>query len=244
MRELPGRRRKQMKIRTIKEWMVRGAVLLGLCGVVLGLAAQQPFTLNVTGQAGQAKVVQINGHSYVDIEALARITNGSISYQGNQITLTLPNGGGGPPSVGSAPASAPANPPANTGFSKDFITAGIEYMSQIREWRNTLANAIANGFPLSDELFQPYRDEAATSLRLAKLAASTDADRNAAQLIGSEFENMRNLTNKYLAKRANLDFIAPDALKNDSMNQQILACARSLAAMASANQFTDDGTCH
>src|SRR5208283_581871 len=232
-----------MRIDAINEWMVRAVVLLVLCSVVLGVAAQQPLTLNVSGQAGQAKVVQINGHSYVDVEALARITNGSISYQGNQITLTLPNGGSSS-SGGSAPSSASANSPANTGFSKDFVTAGIEYMSQIREWRNTLANAIANGFPLSDELFQPYRDDATKTLRLANLAASTDADHSAGQLIASEFENMRNLTNKYLAKRANLEFIAPDALKNDPMNQQILTCARSLAAMASANQFSDDGTCH
>ncbi len=233
-----------MEIRAIKGWMVRAAVLFALCGVVLALAAQQPFTLNVNGQAGQVKVVQINGHSYVEVEGLARIINGSISYQGNQMTLTLPNGGGGTSVVSSAPAPAAANPQVNTGFSKDFITAGIEYMSQIREWRNTLANAIANGFPLTDGLFQPYRDDAATSLRLANLAASTEADHSAARLIASEYENMRNLTNKYLAKRANLEFIDPDALKSDAMNQQILTCARSLAAMATANQFTDDGACH
>jgi hypothetical protein len=231
-----------MRVRAIKAWMVPAALFLLLAGLALANAPQQQYTLNVNGQTGQAKVVQINGHSYVDVEGLARIANGSIAYQGNQITLTLPNSTGG--ASAAAPAPSPANPPAYTGFSKDFMTAGIEYMSQIREWRNTLSNAIVNGFPLSDELFQPYRVQAATSLRMVNVAASTDADHNASQLLANEFENMRKLTNKYLTMRANLDFIGPDSLQNDAMNQQILTCARSLASMASSNQFIDDGSCH
>jgi hypothetical protein len=55
---------------------------------------------------------------------------------------------------------------------------------------------------------------------------------------------MNNLTKKYLAKRANLDFISPDALNNDGMYQNVLTCARALAAMGSANLFSDDGSCH
>jgi hypothetical protein len=219
-----------------------GSLLFVFCGLALAQAAQQQYMLSVNGQSGQAKVVQLNGHSYVDVDALARIINGSISYQGNQITLTLPNSGGG--SGSGAPAQASAPPPATTGFSKDFITAGIEYMSQIREWRTALTNAITNGYPLSDDLFAPYRAQAATSLRLTNVAANTDADHNVLPLLGNEFENMRSLTNKYLAMRANLEFIAPDAMQNDTTNQKILTCARSLAAMASSNQFVDDGSCH
>jgi hypothetical protein len=231
-----------MKVRRIHAWMVPLALAVVLAAEGKSQSGQGEYTLNVNGQSGSAKVVQINGHSFVDVDALARIANGSIAYQGNQIMLSLPGGGAAAQSAPAQAASSP--PPPNLGFSKEFVTAGIEFMSEIREWRNTLANAIANGFPLSDDLFAPYRGQAATSLRLAKVAASTQGDQSAAQLLGNEFNNMNNLTKKYLAKRANLDFISPDALNNDGMYQNVLTCARALAAMGSANLFSDDGSCH
>lgn len=230
-----------MKRKSIHAW----GLPLVLLGVVAAegrtQSAQQEYTLTVNGHSGTAKIVQMNGHSYVDLDALARIANGSIAYQGNQISLTLPGAGGD--ASASAAQAAPA-PQQNTGFSKEFLQAGIEYMSQIREWRNTLANTIANGYPLSDDMFVPYRGQASTSLRMARVAANTQADQNAAQLLGNEFQNIQNLTKKYVKMRANLEFIDPNSLDSDPLNQKIITCARSLAAMATSNQFIDDGSCH
>ncbi len=70
------------------------------------------------------------------------------------------------------------------------------------------------------------------------------SDHNAFQLLSNEFDNMQKLSNKVLAARKNMNYISADALKDDSLNQQILNCARSLAAMASSGQFQDDGSCH
>ncbi len=50
--------------------------------------AQQNLTLVVAGQPGQIPIVQINGKSYVDIDALARLTNSSLRIKGNQVILT------------------------------------------------------------------------------------------------------------------------------------------------------------
>ena len=227
-----------MKIKTIHAWALPLVLLAVVAAEGRTQSAEQEYTLTVNGHSGTAKVVQMNGHSYVDVDALARIANGSIAYQGNQISLMLPGAGG------EASAAAPPAPQQNTGFSKEFLQAGIEYMSQIREWRNTLANAISNGYPLSDDLFVPYRGQANTSLRMARVAANTQADQNAAQLLANELQNMQNLTNKYLKMRANLEFIDPNSLDSDPLNQKIFACARSLAAMATSNQFMDDGSCH
>jgi hypothetical protein len=33
-------------------------------------------------------------------------------------------------------------------------------------------------------------------------------------------------------------------LKSDPLNEQILSCARALAAMAASGQYVDDGSCH
>jgi hypothetical protein len=217
------------------------ALLAILCMPELALSqAPQPNgTLVVSGQAGQMPVLQLNGRSYVDIEALARLTNSSLSFKGSQITLTLPGSTASAP-----PAALPASQPPNAGFSKDFLKAGIEQMSVIREWRSALVNAIQNGYPVTDEFVANYRGQASTALRLANVAVSTDSDRNAFQLLSNEFDNMQKLSNKVLAARQNMNYITPDALKDDPLNQQILTCARSLAAMASSGQFQDDGSCH
>ncbi len=213
--------------------------LLILPGLAWPQEAQQNGTLVVSGQPGQISVLQINGRSYVNIDALARLANGSLSFKGSQITLSLPG------AAASAPAPAPAASPAdNPGFSKEFMRAGIEEMSVIREWRSGLLNAVQNGYPVTDAFVAGYRGQAATNLRLASVAASTDSDHNAFQLLSNEFDNMQKLSNKVLAARKNMNYLSPDALKGDPLDQQILSCARSLAAMASSGQFQDDGSCH
>lgn len=231
-----------MKLRVMDAWVLPLVLLGVLAAEGRTQSAEREYTLTVNGHTGMAKVVQMNGHSYVDVDALARIANGSIAYQESQISLMLP-GASGYVSTSAAQAAPPAAQ-QNAGFSKEFLQAGIEYMSEIREWRNTLANAISNGYPLSDDLFASYRGQANTSLRMAQVAANTQADQNAAPLLANELHNMENLTNKYLKMRANLEFIDPNSLSSDPINQKIFACARSLSSMAARNQFMDDGSCH
>jgi hypothetical protein len=220
-----------------KKLFSAGLMLIALLGQAWPQTSQQNLIFVVSGQEGQAPVLQINGRSYVDIEALARLTNGSLGFQGNQITLKLPA------SVASTPAS-PAGPPASSEFSKEFLKAGIEEMTVIREWRSALVNAVQNGYPVTDDFVSRYRGQAATSLRLASVAVSTDSDGRAFQLLSSELDNMQKLSNKVLAARKNMNYISPDALKGDPLDVQILNCAHSLAAMAASGQFQDDGSCH
>jgi hypothetical protein len=201
-------------------------------------AAQVPQTLIVNGQRTQISVVQMNGHSYVDLEALARAANGSLNFNGDQISLTLPGAGDSP-----APAPVPASTAANSEFSKGFLRAGIEQMTIIREWRTALANAVQNGFPITDDWLSSYRSQATTALRLSFVAINTDSDRNAYRLLNTEFENMKLLSNNYVTLRQSMQFIAPDSLANDPLNRKILDCGHSLAAMAANGQFVEDGSC-
>jgi hypothetical protein len=206
--------------------------------LALSQAAQETRILVVNGRLGQVTVVQVNGRSYVDLEALAQVANGSVGFNGNKITLTLPGAQSTPPT-----ATPSANPSANPGLSKGFLKAGIEAMSLVREWHSALANAIQNGFPLAESWLSGYRNQAAAALRLASVAASTDSDQSASQLLNNEFENMKTLSNNYVAARQSLDYIAPDALTNDTLNQKIISCGHSLAGMAASGQFVDDGSC-
>jgi hypothetical protein len=211
--------------------------LLIASGLGFSQADQQGGTLTVRGHSGQAPVAQINGRSYVAVDALARLMNGSLGYQGSHITLTLP-------ATGSTAGGVPAGQPTNSGFSKDFLNAGIETMSDIREWRSALLNAVQNGFPVSGAWMTTYQAQAVKSLRLTSVAATTDSDHNALRLLNKELDHMQQLGNKILAARKNLNYITPDIVQKDPLDQKVLNCARSLAAMIASGAFQDDGSCN
>ena len=201
-------------------------------------AAQQNHTLVVNGQPSQVPVIQINGHSYADLDALAKATNGTLVIKGNEIALSLPGSGG------NVPAATSANEPANSaGLSRGFLKAGIEAMSSLREWHSALANAIQNQYPIAENWVVQYRNQAETGLRLASAAASTDDDRSATQLLESEFNNMKQLSDEYLAKVQSHEYISPDSLQNNPLEQKIVSCGHSLANMAASGQFQDSGSC-
>jgi hypothetical protein len=210
-------------------------------GLVLSQTAQQSGTLSVSGFSGYAPVIQAGGRSYVDVEALARLTNGSLSFSGNQVRLTLPGSGGGAPTT-----APPARSAAQAGFSKSFLNAGIEAMTEVREWRSALESAVRYGFPPGggDTWISGYRGSAASSITLASVATSTDDDRRALHFLNNEYDNMQKLSDKMLSLRKNMTYIAPDALQNDPLDQKLLACGHALSAMAASGQFHDSESCH
>jgi hypothetical protein len=227
------------------------ALFLIIPAVVLSQNSGQTRTLVINGQSTEVPLVHVNGHAYVGLEALADALKGSLSSSGKMIALGVPICSANSTPVATIttplPASAPASAQAassNPAFSRDFLNAGIEQMSTLREWHTALETAIQNGIPLSASLLAPYRAQATTNLRLASVAASTPSDRSAYQLLSGEFQNMAKLSDKYVSLRADMTYIAPDSLQNDDLNKRIIACGRSLGAMAAAGQFSDDGSCH
>jgi len=201
-------------------------------------AAPQNRTLILTGHPGELTVMETGGRYYVDIEALTQLANGSLSFRGNQIVMTL-----SAPATATPASNPEASPSATSGFSKDFLRAGIEEMSVIREWRSALTNAIRQGYPVTEEWAASFRGQAQQNLRLVSVAASTDADRNALRLLNNEFNNMKKLSDRFVEANQSRTYVPPTALDNDPLDQRILGCAHSLAAMAANNQFVDDGSC-
>jgi len=120
----------------------------------------------------------------------------------------------------------------------------IEERDAIREWHSALASAIGTKYALTQEGLGPYQARAKTHLRLVRAAAKTDADQNAAPVIMNECQKMEELSEKYLAKRAILSYIELDALKNDALDRSVIACGKSLDAMAASGRFVDDEACH
>jgi hypothetical protein len=224
------------------------AIAMILPVLVLSQSAPQSLTLDMNGKQAQLPVTQMNGRNYVEVEALARAANGSVSFQGNAIRLTLGGQGNGgannAASQSSSAQNAPPAPTANPGFSREFVRSGIEFMSSIREWRSVLTNGVANGYPIANLGLGYYQAQAQTALRMASTAIVTDSDSSVYALLNNEFANMKKLSDKFIAKAQNMNYIDPDSVKNDPLDQSVINCAHSLAAMASSGQFNDDGSCH
>jgi hypothetical protein len=233
-----------MRARKSVAWLLIVSFLV-VSGIALAQDANQTRTLIINGQSTQVPVIQVNGRSYVDLAALASAVNGSLSFAGSQIAFSVPIGPApaAPATATTRPSSAPTQT-SNPGFSRGFLNAAIEEGATLREWHAALATTIENGYPLTAAALAPYRSQATTNLRLASVAVSTDSDRSAYQLLNNLFQNMGKLADKYVAARANMTYISPDALQNDSLNQRLMTCGRSLSAMAASGQFVDDGSCN
>jgi hypothetical protein len=211
-------------------------MLLALPMAAAAQAPQQAGTLTIAGQPDQAALVRINGKSYVDIESLARVTHGSIRFQGGQTILTLP----GAANTSAAPAQASRAPE----FSGVYLGAEIEALTQIREWHAALANAIQNNYPVTGNWVDPLRRSADAKLQLAVAAATTAPDQQAAELLRNEFTNMQQLSDQFLATHAKVNYIAPDSIENNPINQKVLDCSHALGTMAATKQLQDEPSCH
>ena len=192
-------------------------------------------TFTIAGRAGETQLLQVNGKSYVEVEALARLAKGTLSFKANATILTLP------PSDGTEQAS---KPPAKAGFSRAFTDAGIEEMGVIREWRIAIVNAVQNNAPVSEDLLSTQHRLADKNLALASAAASTDDDRSASPLLTAEFNNMQTLSDLYIATRKQAAYISPDSFSNTPLEDQILSCARNFVSMTETHEFQDQPSCH
>ena len=203
---------------------------------LLVLVAQETNSLLIEGPQGQTRVIHVEGKNYVEVDEFARITGGSLRFVGSQIILSLPGS--------DTPAQATnSTPKPVASLSKPFLTGGIETMREILEWHASLKNAIERGYPLSDAWFGNYRRQIRSSLAQTQAAASTDLDQRAFPLLSNEFDIMNALTDKYLKITVSRDYLAPNSLESDPLNQKLMTCWHSLASMASSNQFVDDGSC-
>jgi len=204
---------------------------------LLILVAQETSSLLIEGPQGQTRVIQVQGKNYVEVDELARITGGSLHFERNQIVLTLPGSGD---TSSQATQSAPI---PSKGLSRPFLDAGIETMRQILDWHAALKSAIERGYPLSDVWIEYFRREIQASLKHTEATASTEMDQKAFPLLTNEFNTMNALTDQYIKITVSRDYLAPNSLNSDPLNQKLLTCSQSLASMASSNQFVDDGSC-
>ena len=218
-------------------------LMLLAAGTMVAQIKHQTTALNVNGKSGQTTVVLLDGRTYVDLEILARIGNGSLSFSPNEITLTLSQA-----TDNIQPAAPEPEHVIDSELSQEFMKAGIEEFALMREWASTLAYAIENGYQVNEDWVANYREQAANGLRMASTVATTTADRNAFQLLTNEFEAVRQWCDELVKARERMDTakysVAPGSLRQEPLSQKIVACGRFLAQMLGSRTFRDDQSCH
>ena len=229
-------------------WAPTLALLMPLfCCAVLAQVRQENRRLSVNGHNGTANAVIVDGRTYVELETLARIGKGSLSFHNDQVSLTFPTSAADS-AANTASEPPTSEPPSPTGLSHNFMVAGIEAIAEMREWASTLAAAIQRGYGVTDNWVADYRAQAAHSMRLAEAAASTSSDRDALQLLTNEFHAVGDWSDKLLSAKQRMDTAkytsSPDALRDEPLSQKIITCGHFLGAMLGSGEFKDDSSCH
>ena len=227
--------------------MTGKVVIVGAAMLMVVMAAAQTQrereVLSVQGYEGQANVIRNHERMFVDVQDLARITKGSLSFEQDRIILTLPR------SDGSEPGSENAS---ESGFSRPFTKAAIEAMASIREWGGALLATVQNGYPVAKTTagytITAYQGRAADTIALASTAASTDSDRRGLELLKNEFNNVHAWSDAFVKARSSMSAVnlttSEDALKSDPDAQKLVRCGQFLAQMFAGGTFQDDAACH
>ncbi len=237
-----------MPRRAEQRWKYIGVILI-LVALPTGLRGQTAIRstrLAVAGRTGEAAVVQAGGRSYVDVEALARITGATLAFQGTQVILTLPNAAPqtAPAAVAAPAAAAPAASRGSSTLSREFVTSAVQAVSAMRDWRVALQSAVQRNQPVSDDLTSPLRRSCETQVSLAAASARTDADHSTTPLLQSQLANLRVLSSNYVGVHDSITNIRTDAVDNDPLNTKVQACMQALASLQAGAAFQDVTACH
>ena len=204
---------------------------------------QRPrLTLSAQGYPGDAPVVQLQGRSYVEIQDLARITNGSLTFEKDRIILTVPG------CEGSKTDGADA---AKSGFSRSFMRAAIEAMASIREWGGILQATVQDRYPVENAMtgntIVAYQERAAEKVALASAAASNDSDNRGLELLRNEFNSLQAWTDRFLKARKSMTAqymtLSDTPFQEDDQAQKIMQCGQFLAQMFPGGSFQDNAAC-
>ncbi|HEU5233491.1 MAG TPA: hypothetical protein VFU50_11565 [Terriglobales bacterium] len=212
------------------------ALIMSVSLIALSQSDVREVTLIVNGHSGTIIVYRISGQTFVDIDALARIGNGSTQITDNQLILTLP--------AVSTPSEPTQVPEAMT---RQFMAAALKDLGLIKEWHTTIAHALQRAIPGDGSRLGVFHDRAAEGLHLASVEASTQPDRDALRLLTNHFNQVDNWKHKVVDARKAMNTanysLSGDGLDKDADYQELSACSGFLSAMLAAGKYSDDGSC-
>jgi hypothetical protein len=230
-------------VRMMKRRLLIAGALLMMVTAASAQTQRQGEAFSIQGYPGQTNATRLQERLLVDVQDLAQITNGSLSFTKDRITLTLPRCEASEPTVDDA---------SRAGFSRAFMKAAIEAMAAIREWGGMLMITVQNGYPVGNNMagntIMAYQGRAADSVALASSAASNDSDYRGVELLRNEFNNVQSWADRFAKARSSMSAanitMSENALNDDEEAQKIIRCGQFLAQMFAGGSFQDDGTCH
>jgi len=215
------------------------AFLLSQLGVAQTAPAKKT-TLVVNGHTAPGVVLQIDGRSYMDIEAFAQTAGATVSLEPGKVIVTL--------ATPNAASPTPTQPTHN--LTREFAQAAIAAVSDMREWRGAISSSIRYGVAAGNWLapfLQEYQTRSYKSLSEATLAAKTGADQKAVDLLKNEFNNLKQWDGQTQATIQSLNAEAtvnPAAAEADPLRIKISDCSHFLDSMLVSGEFADDLNCH
>jgi hypothetical protein len=210
---------------------------LMLAGIAFAQNASEKKSLVINGRPIEGSVVQIAGHSYVDLETFARVLNATVSFEPGRVLLTLPE-----------PVAKPEH--STPTLSKDFAKAGISQLAEMWEWKGAISSAIRSGVAGGNWLapwLHDHRVRAEASLSQASVAARTESDQKALQLLKNQLTNLAEWDSNTQASIHSLNAeqaVNPTAAQNDPLLAKISECGTFLNAMLVGGEFADSPSCH
>jgi hypothetical protein len=151
-----------------------------------------------------------------------------------------------PADASPAPVSpAPAPPPQ--GLSRNFASAAIAALGEMREMRGALRTMITYGMAVNDTWAQEDQGRVMTGLRQAQVAATSEDDQQALQLLQNEADKLASWADSVFTARQALNgtmTLDPNAVQNDPALAKIHTCGQFLNAMLVSGAFADDPSCH
>jgi hypothetical protein len=221
-------------------------IVLSLAGVILAQTAANK-TLVVNGTSAGAAVREIDGHTYIEIEALARVTNGVVTIEPTRVLLSIPSAASLVNAGAAVTTAAPAAARPAAGLSVEFKRAAISELSEMREWRGAIGAMITYGLAAGSATAQDYHAICESGLSQATVVATTNDDLNAVQLLKGEFDTLTAWAAQVVADRKALNgarTIDPNSMANDPVLTKITACGRFLNSMIVSGAYADDASCH
>ncbi len=215
------------------------ALSLMFAGAAFAENTPQKKQLVVNGRTADGAVVQIDGHSYVDVDTFARIMNAAVRVEPGRVILTVP--------AAEAEAKVERTAP---GLSKDFAKAGVSQLAEMREWKAAIASAIRSGVAGGNWLgpwLHDYRIRAEGSQSRTSLAAKTESDQQALQLLKNELTSLAEWDSSTQATILSLNgeqTVNPAVAQNDPLLMKISECGNFLDTMLVGGEFADSPSCH
>ncbi|HEY4838295.1 MAG TPA: hypothetical protein VIH72_06800 [Candidatus Acidoferrales bacterium] len=231
--------------KNLKVVLLSGIILL-LAGVILAQTAANK-TLVVNGTSAGAAVREIDGHTYIEIEALARVTNGVVTIEPTRVLLSIPSAASLVNAGAAVTTAAPVAARPAVGLSVEFKRAAISELSEMREWRGAIGAMITYGLAAGGATAQDYHAICESGLSQATVVATTNDDLNAVQLLKGEFDTLTAWAAQVVADRKALNgarTIDPNSMANDPVLTKITACGRFLNSMIVSGAYADDASCH